>query len=66
MILRRIIRKSYFTIQQQCALHQKSAAKIASEKCELENIRNIGILAHIDAGLYTYIFYFISINLFYF
>lgn len=43
--------KTSFCVVEKRFLHQnKTAAKVASEKCEIEKIRNIGILAHIDAG----------------
>ncbi|XP_058808480.1 ribosome-releasing factor 2, mitochondrial isoform X2 [Phymastichus coffea] len=53
MLFRNVVKPSFFTLRPR-ALHQnKSAAKVASEKCSLEKIRNIGILAHIDAGKTT-------------
>ncbi|CAB0044165.1 unnamed protein product [Trichogramma brassicae] len=52
-MLQRSIKNSLFKLQKR-ALHQdKSAAKVASEQCSIDKIRNIGILAHIDAGKTT-------------
>ncbi|XP_014205901.1 ribosome-releasing factor 2, mitochondrial-like [Copidosoma floridanum] len=52
MLFRNVIRTCIYEIRK-CSLHQKSAVQVASEKCDIESIRNIGILAHIDAGKTT-------------
>lgn len=55
MLFKNVIKNTVSRLKKQ-ALHQnKTAAKVASEKCGIERIRNIGILAHIDAGLYLFI-----------
>lgn len=50
MLLRNAVKASLYKLHKRAVHPNKSAGKVASEKCSLEKIRNIGILAHIDAG----------------
>lgn len=51
MLLRSVVKNTLGKVKKRTLHQNKTAAKVASEKCGIERIRNIGILAHIDAGL---------------